>query len=156
MDVEALVRPVVESAGLELWEATFRKEGGRMVLRVMVDREGGVDLDAIAEISERIGRRLDFEGFDPGPYALEVSSPGVERPLRDPRDFARRLGEKVKVRTAEPVEGSRTLTGTLVAAGDRDVRIATDGGERTVAMDNITSARTVFEWGASPREGGKR
>jgi ribosome maturation factor RimP len=155
MDLEGTIRDVVETSGLEMVEVVFH-DRGRRLLRVTVDREGGVDLDAIAEISARIGRRLDLEGFDPGPYALEVSSPGVERPLRDPRDFARRLGEKVKVRTAEPVEGSRTLTGTLVAAGDRDVRIATDGGERTVAMDNITSARTVFEWGASPREGGKR
>jgi ribosome maturation factor RimP len=63
MDVEALVRPVVESVGLELWEVTYRKERGRMILRVAVDRDGGVDLDTIAQTSERLSRRLDLEGF---------------------------------------------------------------------------------------------
>src|SRR5207244_13338213 len=68
-----------------------------------------------------------------GPYSLEVTSPGVERPLRGPRDFAGRVGERVKVKTAEPVDGTRSFTGTLVAAGDRVVRIATEQGERTLS-----------------------
>ena len=90
MDVEALVRPVVESAGLELVDAAFRREGGRRVLRVTVDREDGLDLEAISEASERISRRLDLEEVTSGPYTLEVTSPGVERILRLPRDFERR------------------------------------------------------------------
>ena len=73
MDVEALVRPVVESVGLELWEVTYRRERGRMILRVDVDRDGGVDLDTIAQTSERLSRRLDLEGFaGTTPYSLEV------------------------------------------------------------------------------------
>jgi len=155
MDLEGTVRSVVEASSLELVGVSFHQGAGRHLLRVTVDREGGVDLDTIAQVSDRVSRRLDLEGFDPGPYALEVSSPGVERTLKDPRDFARRVGEKVKVRTAQPVEGSRTLTGTLVSAGDREVRISTDGGERMVEFDNITSARTVFEWGASARMDGR-
>jgi ribosome maturation factor RimP len=149
MDVEALVRPVVESAGLELWEATFRKEGGRMVLRVMVDREGGVDLDVISETSERLSRRLDLEDFGPGRYELEVSSPGLERPLHNPRQFERSVGEKVKVkvRTLDPVEGSTIHEGALVSADAEAIVIATDGGELRVPYPNIASARTVFEWG---------
>src|SRR5919106_3538082 len=87
MELEAVVRPVVEAAGLELVDVTFRREAGRRILRVTVDREGGVDLGAISLVSERISRRLDVEGFEPGPYSLEVSSPGVERPLRRPADF---------------------------------------------------------------------
>jgi ribosome maturation factor RimP len=150
MDVEAMVRPVVENAGLELVGVGFVRDQGRRVLRVTVDREGGVNLDAIAEVSERISRRLDLEGFDPlgGPYALEVSSPGVERPLKDARDFARRVGEQVKVKTASPVEGSRTLRGTIVSATPSEVRLATEQGEQIVPFELITSARTVFEWGA--------
>jgi len=156
MDLGATIRSVVAASGLELVEMAFHHGGGRQLLRVTVDREGGVDLDSIAEVSGRIARRLDLEGFDPGPYSLEVSSPGLERPLKDPRDFARRVGEKVKVKTAQAVEGSRILIGTLVSAGDREVRIATEGGERTVAFDNITSAKTVFDWGSSARESGRR
>lgn len=147
MDLEGLIRPVVEASGLELVGLTFRREARRRVLRVTVDRPGGVDLDTIAELSERLSRRLDLQGFEPGPYTLEVSSPGVERPLREPRDFLRRVGEKVRVRTARPVGGSRTHTGVLVEADEEGVRIATEGGERTVRYADITSARTVFEWG---------
>ena len=83
MDLEGTIRSVVEGAGLELVEANLHRTPGRSLLRVTVDREGGVDLDAIADASGRISRRLDLEGFDPGPYALEVSSPGIERPLKD-------------------------------------------------------------------------
>ena len=154
MDLEGLVRQVVEaSGGCELVEADLVREQGRRILRVAIDRDGGVDLDTITQVSEQLSRRLDLEGFDPGPYSLEVGSPGIERPLRRPWDFQRRVGERVKVKTAEPVEGSRTLAGTLVAADDEVIRIATDAGERTVPYEGIRSARTVFEWGG---EGGKR
>ncbi|HEV8571768.1 MAG TPA: ribosome maturation factor RimP [Actinomycetota bacterium] len=146
MDLEQVVRPVVEAAGLELVDVAFGREGGRRVLRVTVDRDGGVDLDSIAEASERISRRLDVEDFDPGPYELQVSSPGVERLLRAAPDFARSVGERVRVRTAGRVEGARTHTGTLVSAGDREVTIATDGGDRTIEYEDIASARTVFDW----------
>jgi len=161
MDLESLVGPVVRASGLELVEVSFQRGPGRAILRVFVDREGGIDLEATAEAAERIGRRLDLEGFDPGPYTLEVSSPGVERPLRRPEDFARRVGEKVKVKTARPVEGARSITGTIVGTGPREVRIATEAGERTVSFDDITVARTVFEWGAVPKarakaKGGRR
>ncbi|MBI4260991.1 MAG: ribosome maturation factor RimP, partial [Actinobacteria bacterium] len=147
MEVEALVRPVVESAGLELVEVGFRTEGGRRVLRVMVDRDGGVDLDTIARASERISRRLDLEDFAPGAYTLEVSSPGVERPLRSPGDFAGRVGEKVKVKTTEAVDGSRSHSGTLLAADDEGITVATESGERRIRHGEVASARTVFEWG---------
>ena len=153
MDVEALVGPTVEAAGLELVEVTLRREGGRRVLRVTVDREGGVDLDTISETSERVSRRLDLEGYSPGPYALEVSSPGLERPLRRPRDFERHVGERVKVKTSGPVSGSRTHTGALVSADAEAIVIATDGGELRVPHADIASARTVFDWGEGNRSG---
>jgi ribosome maturation factor RimP len=149
MDVEALVRPVVEASRLELVEATFT----RGLLRVVVDRDGGVDLDRIAECSERISRRLDLEDFGSGRYTLEVSSPGVERHLRGPRDFIKRVGERVKVRASVPEEGGLTLTGEIVAADEDAVTIRTDCAERRVAYPFIRSARTLFEWGPKPKPG---
>ena len=116
-----------------------------------------MDLDAIGQASERISRRLDLEGFDPGPYTLEVSSPGLERPLARPQDWARRVGSAVKVKTARSVDGSRLVTGTIVEAGPEEVRIATEEGERTVRFEDVTAARTVFEWGPQPKvKGGRR
>ena len=156
MDVEALVRPVVESAGLEFVEAGFRREQGRRILRVTVDREGGVDLDAISAASERISRRLDLEDVTPGSYTLEVSSPGVERALRTATDFRRRIGQKVSIKTAEPLEGSRGHTGTLTDADDEAIVVETENGGRRIPLGEIRSARTVFEWGPAERASTKR
>jgi ribosome maturation factor RimP len=151
MDLESMVEPVVKTAGMELVELTFRREGGGKILRVTVEREQGLDLDTISEISKRISRRLDAEGFDPGPYSLEVSSPGVERPLRRPEDFAKRIGQRVKVKTSEPVEGSKVHVGALVGADDLAATVATESGERRLPFADIASARTVFEWGPKQR-----
>jgi ribosome maturation factor RimP len=146
MDLEGWVRPVVEAAGLDLVDLGFQRGNGVHLLRVTVHRGGGVDLDAIAEVSERISRRLDLEGFQPGRYTLEVSSPGLERPLRRPQDFSRSVGEKVKVKTSRPIDGVRSIRGTIVEANEDTVRIAADEGERQVSYGDIASARTVFEW----------
>jgi ribosome maturation factor RimP len=148
VDAEALVAPVVEAAGLELVEVTFRREAGRKVLRVVVDRDGGVDLDAISDTAEKVSRRLDLEGVAPGPYALEVSSPGIERPLRRPVDFERRVGDRVRVRTTEQIDGARNHVGALVSADAETIVIATEGGELRVPYDRIASARTVADWEA--------
>ena len=149
-EVGDLVRPVVEAAGLELWEVSFGLQGGRRILRVMVDRaekDGGVDLDTIAATSQRLSRRLDLEGFEQDrPYELEVSSPGLERALREPRHFERSVGQQVRVKTVEPVEGRRVHEGALVSADAEAIVIASDGGELRVVYDGIASARTVFEW----------
>jgi ribosome maturation factor RimP len=153
MDVEALLRPVVEAVGLELVDAAYTRERGRRILRVTVDRDspGGIDLDAIAEVSGRISRRLDLEDVVSGSYDLEVSSPGVERPLRRPNEFRRHEGEKVKVRSVEPVDGSRTHTGTLEAADDDGIVVRTEAGDRRLRYEDVASARTVFEWGPAER-----
>jgi ribosome maturation factor RimP len=152
VDVEALVRPVVESAGLELVEVAFGREGGRRVLRVTVEREeGGVDLDTISVASERVSRRLDLEGFAPGPYTLEVSSPGIERPLRGQGQFRRHVGERVAVRTATAIDGRRRYEGALVSADPEAIVIATDDGERRVPYADVASARTVFDWSAEKK-----
>ena len=152
-DVLDLVRPVVEADGLEVWEVTFGKESGRMILRVIVDREGGVDLDTISRTAERLSRRLDLEGFSDGrPYELEVSSPGVERPLRERRHFERSVGEQVKVKTFAPLGGTKVHEGALVSADAEAIAVASDGGELRVPYADIASARTVFDWGASKKE----
>ena len=156
VDAEALVAPVVEAAGLELVEVTFNREGGRRVLRVVVDRDGGVDLDTISDTAQKVSRRLDLEGFTPGPYQLEVSSPGIERPLRRPTDFGRRVGDRVKIRTTEQVAGARTHVGALVSADAEAIVVATDGGEVRVPYDQIASARTVADWDAELKRSGVR
>ena len=151
MDVEALVGPVVEAAGLELWEVTFRRERGRRILRVTVEQEGGVDLDTISEVSERISRRLDLDELRGGRYDLEVTSPGLERMLHKPGQFQRCLGANVKVKTRESLEGSRVHEGALMLADENAIVIATTGGELRVPYADLASARTVPDWDAEMR-----
>ena len=148
MDAEALVRPVVEGAGLELIEVSYHGARARRVLRITVDRDGGVDLETIATISEKLGRRLDIEDFGEGAYQLEVSSPGLERSLRGPAQFARCIGWQVEVRTVEPVEGSSVHVGTLAASDDRAIDVEVDGVVRRLGHQEIASARTVVDWAA--------
>ena len=153
MDAEALVRPVIEQAGFEFVELATTREHGRKVLRVVVDRPGGVDLDALSQLSATVSRHLDQEGYEDGPYGLEVSSPGIERPLKRPEHFARSVGEQVKVKTTAPMAGSRTHSGTLVSADEDAIVIATtdgDGGtgDLRVPYADIVSARTVVDWDA--------
>jgi ribosome maturation factor RimP len=148
VNAEALVRPVVEGAGLELVEVSQRSEAGRSVLRVVVDSESGVDLDTISALSEKVSRRLDLEGYAPGPYALEVTSPGIERPLRSLRDYRRAIGQRVKVKTSEPVNGARNHAGVLVSAEDGQIVIESGNEELRLRREAVASARTVADWDA--------
>ena len=148
MEAETLVRPVVEGTGLDLVEVALRRESGRRILRVVVDRDGGVDLDTIAELSEKVSRRLDLEGYAPGPYALEVSSPGIERALRRPAEYRRAIGATAEVRTKTPIGGTTSATGTLVAADDDAFSLEVAGAERRIRYVDVASARTVVDWGA--------
>lgn len=150
MDAEALVRPVIEGEGLELVDVTFGREGGRRILRITVDRDGGVDLDTISQLSGKVSRRLDLDGFEPGPYALEVTTPGIERPLRRPQDFRRAVGQRVLVKTGDSV-----LEGELRAAEEDAIRIAAQEGERRVALDEVAAARTVVDWDAELKRSGR-
>ena len=148
VDAETLVRPVVEGAGVELVDVAFEGTGGRRTLRVTVDRDGGLDLDAIAALSDKIARRLDLEDFGEDRYELEVSTPGIERSLRTPAQFARALGQQVKVKTTEPLEGARVHTGALVDSDDDGIVLEVDGAPRRVPIADIASARTVADWSA--------
>lgn len=148
VDVEALVRPVVEGAGLELFDVIYDRTDGRRVLRVTVDGEGSLDLATIAALSDKVARRLDLEDFGEGRYELEVSSPGIEHPLRTPAHFARAVGATVKVKTASSIDEARVHLGVLRAADEDAIVIDVDGEPRRVPVVAITSARTVADWTA--------
>jgi ribosome maturation factor RimP len=148
VETEALVRPVVERAGLELVDVTYRGARGRRVLRVTIDRDGGVDLVTIATISEKLARRLDLEGFGEGSYQLEVSSPGLERPLKTPAQFARSVGSRVDVRTTDPFDDALQHVGELRAVDDDGIELDVDGATRRITFHAIASARTIVDWAA--------
>jgi ribosome maturation factor RimP len=154
MDVEALLRPVVERAGLELVDVTLARETGRRVLRVTVDRDGGVDLDTITAITQMVSRRLDLEDAVEGRYHLEVTSPGIERPLRTASQFARATGARVQVKTNAPVEDVGVHTGRLIRADDEAIEVDVDGELRRIELSEVASARTVADWAAELKGAG--
>jgi ribosome maturation factor RimP len=149
--VRELVEPLLVSSDLELVDV----EVERGVLRLSLDRPGGIDLEAIARISPVINAALDDADPMSESYQLEISSPGLERPLRTPEHFARFLGSKVTVRTLPGVPGDRRVTGTLSDSDDTGIQVLAEGAAepRTVLYSQIERARTVFEWGPAPKPG---
>jgi ribosome maturation factor RimP len=145
--------PELEPLGLELFDVQLTGSGRARVLQVLVDKEGGVDLDAITAATERISPVLDRLDVVSGPFALEVSSPGLERPLRRPEHFRRAIGETVSVKVHEGRADVRRVRGELTGADDVGITLGAGDDTRRVAYDDIEQARTVFEWGAAPGPG---
>jgi len=146
------VAPVVAGLGLELYDVELNGGGATRTLRVTIDRAGGVDLDAITDVTRALSPILDDDSTLPGSFLLEVSSPGVERTLRTPAHYlgARDCTVSIKVRTET---GTDRLHGVLVDSDDEGCTIDTDGRRVQVRYGDITQARTVFEWGPQPRPG---
>jgi len=150
--VNRLVEPICADLGVELVDVDHA--GG--ILRVTIERDGGVDIDTISLITRELSRALDREDPIPGRYTLEVSSPGLERPLRRPLHFARAVGQHIKVKTKPHVEGDRRLEGVLATAGDDGIELlGDDGTTRALAYDDIERANTIFGWGPTPKPGKK-
>jgi ribosome maturation factor RimP len=154
--VTALIAPEVTAAGLSLYD--LEHAGG--VLRVVVDRPGGVDLEAIAAITRAVSRLLDEHDPLPGHYTLEVSSPGLERRLRVPAHFAGAVGETVKLKLRAGVGIDRRQSGVIVSADDDGtvIRVADAADDLAttdlrVAYSDIQQARTVFDWEPAPKPG---
>jgi ribosome maturation factor RimP len=143
------LEPVVAALNLELFDV----EVSAGLVRVTVRRPGGIDLDALAEANRAVSAALDQLDPIPGRYLLEVSSPGVERRLRTPAQFAGALDETLSVRLLPGTGGERRLRGRLVSADEDGIVVEgpeIPGGSATVAYASIERARTVFEWGAKP------
>ena len=161
VDVDTIAQalaPAVSGLGLDLYDVEMSGTGRARILRVMVDREGGVDLDAIADATQAVSPLLDAPPLDAviaGPYALEVSSPGLERPLRTPAHFARAVGETVSVKwRAGDAQGAQRRRGVVTAADDEGFDLTLDDGNtERIAYGDVTQARTVFEWGNEPGGG---
>jgi len=151
-DLFAVLQPVVVAAGLELVDVEM-KSG---VLQVTVDREGGVDLEALTDANRAVSALLDEVDPIPGRYSLEVSSPGIERPLRTPAHFAKAVGATVTVKTRPQVPGDRRLRGTLVSSDDDGFTLAvedSDGEPVRLAYADVDRVRTVFVWGGQQAPG---
>ena len=153
--VRDLCLPILDELDLDLFD--LQHEGGRLV--VSVDRDGGVDMEVIAEATRRISRTLDEHDPVPGRYTLEVSSPGLERRLRTPDHYRWAVGRQVRVKARPGTDGDRRVDGVLVEVDDEGVTVRPDDPDqpdRRLAYDDVEKARTVFEWGPTPKPGGPK
>ena len=148
--LESLVEPVVSGQGYELVDVEFKSELGAWVLRVYIDKPGSeerVGLDDCASVSRELSAVLDVDDTIQGHYSLEVSSPGLNRPLKKASDFARFVGKKAKIRTRHPVgESRRNFSGTLVAVDGGKVKIDVGDQVCEVPVDAVEKANLVYEF----------
>jgi ribosome maturation factor RimP len=138
--LETRLAPLVEGLGYELWELEYSPGRGSGFLRLYIDAEAGITVDDCERVSRAVSEVLDAEDPIPGQYTLEVSSPGLERPLRTAEHFARFVGETVQVETVQAIEGRRRFKGALLAAGATTIEVDVDGKRWTLPLSGIRKA----------------
>jgi ribosome maturation factor RimP len=141
--VQGLIEPVASSFGLELVLLQYRRESTGWILRILVDRPGGVSIDDCAELSREVSNLLDVEDLIPGAFRLEVSSPGLDRPLVAPEDFNRFAGKLVTLKTLEPVNGRRNFKGVLDGMQGDSVVIRIEQERYEIEFSQIEKANLV-------------
>ncbi len=143
-NIEEMVVGVVESLGYELWgiELLPRQKSGQL-LRIYIDAEGGVDLSACEAVSRQMSAVLDVEDPIHGEYTLEVSSPGMDRPLFSESQFSRYVDSEVRVKLHASVAGRKNYRGTMTAVSDGQVQLQVDGELVTLPLNEIDTARVV-------------
>ncbi len=145
-----LVGPYVAAEGIELDDVEVLS-GGKL-LRVVVEGDGPIGVDRIADLSRGIARLIENDDPFPGAYTLEVTSPGLERKLRRPAQFHKAVGSDVHIKTFKKIADEKHHRGQLTAVDDDAIVVSVDGDERRIEMTDVSSARTVFIWekGAKP------
>ena len=150
--VTTIVTPILEAQNFELVEVEFVKEGKSWFLRVFIDKEGGIDIEECAFVSEQLSDKLDACDPDPIPqaYLFEVSSPGAERPLKKEEDYHRAVGEYIHLSLYQPVEGEKQFEGFLQSFDEEQlvikIRIKTREKELTIERKNIAKARLAIQF----------
>ena len=140
---EALLAPIVESAGFELVDVEYVKEAGIWYLRGYIDKPGGITVNDCEAVSRVFSDRLDEKDFIEESYVMEISSPGLDRPLKKEKDFTRSMGKEVEIKTYRPMDGQKDFTGVLTAYDGNTVTVEEDedGVTRTFSLKDIALIR---------------
>jgi ribosome maturation factor RimP len=150
-----LVEPYLAAEHVELDDLEVRGGGGALLVRVTVDAEKGVDVDSLAAASRGLERLIDQSSLFVGAYTLEVSSPGLERTLRRPAQFAKAIGREALITTRAPVAGARRHRGVIDGLAEGAVALRVDEEARLIPLADVEQARTVFRWEKAPKPGHK-
>lgn len=143
---EAILTPIVESRGFELVDVEYVREAGCWYLRGYIDKPGGITVNDCEDVSRAFSDILDEKDFIEDSYIMEISSPGLDRPLKKEKDFKRSLGKLVEIRTYRPIEKQKEFCGILNAYDSNGVTIDEDGTERTFDKKDIALIRLAIEF----------
>jgi ribosome maturation factor RimP len=145
-----LAAPLAEKEAMEIVDIEFRHEGSRggRVLRLYLDKEGGPNVDDLSRVSHQLSDLLDRENTIEGAYTLEVSSPGINRPLRRPEHFARFVGKRIRVRTRDMIDGRRSFLGMLDQVGADVITLKQEGVQYQIPFSIIEKSNYEHDWSA--------
>ena len=145
-----LAAPLVKSEGMEIVDIEFRYEGSRggKVLRLYLDKEGGPNVDDLSRVSHQLSELLDTQDVVSGTYTLEVSSPGINRPLKRPEHFARFVGKRIRVRTRDSIDGRRSFLGTLQEVLENQITLKQEGAQYQIPFAVIEKSNYEHDWSA--------
>jgi len=139
----SLLEPTIERLGYELTDLELKLGERDGLLRVFIDKEGGIDIEDCEEVSRQVSAILDVEDPLPGHYTLEVSSPGLDRTLTKPAHFLRFMGDDVRVKLRFPLDGRRNFKGALTSVNEENIEVVVDGKSYSLPLKTIESARLV-------------
>ena len=145
-NISSLIEPVLDDLGFELFDIEFLSERGRWVLRIYIDGEGGIRLDDCALVSREIGDLIEVKDIIKHPYVLEVSSPGLNRPLKREKDCEMAIGKKIKVNMLIPLNGRRNFTGYLRNFMGGLLYLETENGLIQIPFQDIKKANLEYEF----------
>ena len=145
-----LAMPLAQAEGMEIVDIEFRHEGSRggRVLRLYMDKEGGPNVDDLSRVSRQLSEILDVRDTIDGAYTLEVSSPGINRPLRKPEHFSRFIGKRIRIRTRDLIDGRRSFLGILDEVAGNSVRLTQDGKQYWIPLSMIEKSNYEHDWSA--------
>jgi len=144
--VREIVNPLLLENGFELVDLEYRREGRARVLRIFIDKDGGITVDDCAKVSRELGTLLDVHDVIPGSYNLEVSSPGLTRVLKKPSDFERFRGKKVKIKTKMDIGDRRVFVGRLLDFADDVATVLVNGHAYLIEYDKIEKANLELDF----------
>ncbi len=143
---EAVLAPILEETGTELVDLEYVKEGSDWILRVILDKEGGLRIDDCETVSRALSDALDTQDFIDDAYLLEVSSPGLLRPLKKPKDYERNMGKEIEIHLYKPREKNKEWVGTLTAYDGENVTIRDGENEYSFTLKEISLIRPYIDF----------
>lgn len=144
--IEEIAEPILDEMGYELVNVEYLSKNGKWVLRIFIDKEGGVTIDDCARVSNELGDLIDVKDVIEHEYIFEVSSPGLNRPLKKEKDFLVSIGKKIKIKTSSPISDRRNFSGRLIRFQDNTIFLDTEKGPIEIQRSKIEKANLIYEF----------